>query len=63
MEKFLEQLGFTYLTHELWKHEIFGIIQFGENTSRKEIAEAIYRSGWVHCQRNIRESLGIKVNH
>ncbi len=59
MEKFLEQLGFTYFTGKLWKHEVFGMMQFEENTSRKEIAEAIYKRGWNECQTMIRASLGI----
>ena len=59
MEKFLEQLGFIYFTGNLWKHEVFGMMQFEENTTRKEIAEAIYKRGWNECQTMIRASLGI----
>ncbi len=59
MEKFLEQLGFTYFAGKFWKHEVFGMMQFEENTSCKEIAEAIYKRGWNHCQTMIRASLGM----
>ena len=34
MENFLKQLGFAYFTGNLWKHEVFGIMQFEENTNR-----------------------------
>lgn len=59
MKEFLEQLGFTYFTGNLWKHEKFGIMQFEDNTTRKEIVEAIYIRGWNECQTMIRASLGI----
>ena len=59
MKKFLEQLGFTNFTGNLWQHEKFGIMAFEENTTQKEIVEAIYKRGWNECQAMIRASLGI----
>ena len=60
MERFLEQLGFDNVTGNLWSHSVFGIMQFKDNTTRQEIAEAIYKRGWDECQTMIRASLGIK---
>lgn len=59
MKKFLIELGFEYLTGNLWEHKKYGILQFKENTTKKEIVEAIYKRGWDECQVIIRASLGI----
>ena len=59
MEKFLKEIGFTNMTGSLWKHEIFGIMQIHEGTSKQEIVTQIYKRGWGECQVIIKSALGI----
>lgn len=62
MKELLEQLGFTYFTGNLYRHELLGIIQMEENDTPNDLVKKIYNRGYGECQEIIKSALGIKPN-
>ena len=60
MKELLQQLGFEYITGELWKHELIGIISINEDNTPNDLVEKIYKRGYGECQVVIKSVLGIK---
>lgn len=60
MKELLEQLGFTNMTHNLWKHKEIGVIQILDTDTPEDIVKAIYQRGYGECQVLIKSAIGIK---
>ena len=60
MEEQLKKMGFKNITGGLWRHHIFGAVQFQNEDSPSTIAHRIFIAGQYSAKEEIRKAIGIK---